>query len=48
MKTKGTTLLTTCRDLLCNSFSLTRTETASLLLVMGILLIGLAAKMVLR
>lgn len=35
-------------ELLCNGFSLTRSETSSLLLVMGILLLGIIAKVFLR
>lgn len=36
------------RGAVCNWFSLTRSEAASLLLVLGILLLGLAAKLLLK
>ncbi len=44
MKTGFSALFTGLRDLLCNWFSLTRSEAISLLLVMAIFLIGLIAK----
>lgn len=36
------------RELLCHGFSLTRQEAVSLLLLLGILLVGLVAKTFLR
>lgn len=45
MKTSGLlSPLVRLRELLCNWFSLTRQEAGSLLLVLGILLVGLVAK----